>query len=55
MKQLSWKLGPTLGVGPIDCVFPHGSPAGERQAAYLVIVVTRPAPTVRPPSRMAKR
>src|SRR4029453_15796156 len=28
---------------------------GHRTANYLLILVTRPAPTVRPPSRMAKR
>src|SRR5205085_10177725 len=34
-----------------------GGPRGAEppEAAYLTILITRPAPTVRPPSRMAKR
>ncbi len=34
---------------------PHGGQIAEFASAYLLILVTRPAPTVRPPSRMANR
>ena len=39
------------GVGPRECV----GVLVRDERDHLVILVTRPAPTVRPPSRMAKR
>ena len=47
------RIGPGMRKGP-DAAFASGPLAGTA-SGHLVILVTRPAPTVRPPSRIAKR
>src|SRR4029079_1528064 len=44
---------PGHAIAPVDSL--RGRTAPGRGFLYLMILVTRPAPTVRPPSRMAKR
>jgi len=63
-----FQLDANLLSGHVRCTpvvrFPHGGgtffappspPAGLLPVRYSMILVTTPAPTVRPPSRMAKR
>src|SRR5262245_9754826 len=48
-------VGAELDADPGSCHCQRSSPLLLVPLAYLMILVTRPAPTVRPPSRMAKR